>query len=316
MAARVLDQHRERAPATSHLGRQRNAAVVGDRGRRHIVRPMFNLVALSHKVFRADTKPLACAAIRYGQPMDRGVVLVTGGSRGIGAAVARASSAAGWAVCLTYQEDEAAAASVVASIEAAGGIATAVRADVAVEADVLAAFAAAEALGPVTALVANAGFVGPKARVDEVTVERVERVLTVNVLGTIVCCREAVRRMSTLHGGGGGSIVVVSSAAARLGGSGEYVDYAASKGAVETLGVGLAREVATEGVRVNVVRPGVIDTEIHARSGRPDRPGQLAPSIPMRRPGRADEVAAAVVWLLGEEASYCTGSILDVTGGR
>ena len=248
--------------------------------------------------------------------MDRGVVLVTGGSRGIGAAVARSAAAAGWAVCLTYRVDEAAAASVVAGIEAAGGVARAIRADNAVEADVLAAFTAADEMGPLTSLVANAGIAGPKARVDELSVERVERILAVNVVGTIVCCREAVRRFSTLHGGDGGSIVLVSSAAARIGGSGEYVDYAASKGAVDTLGVGLAREVAAEGIRVNVVRPGVIDTDIHATGGQPDRVARLAPLLPIGRAGEADEIAAAVVWLLGDDASYCTGSILDVSGGR
>jgi len=230
--------------------------------------------------------------------------------------VARAAAAAGWAVCLTYNDDATAAASVVAEIEGAGGIASAVRADVAVEADVLGAFAAAEAMGPLTALVANAGIAGTKSRVDELSTERVERILAVNVLGTIVCCREAVRRMSTRHGGRGGSIVLLSSAAARLGGSNEYVDYAASKGAVDTLGVGLAKEVATESVRVNVVRPGVIDTEIHARGGQPNRIEQMLPLLPMGRAGEAAEIAAAVVWLLGDEASYCTGAVLDVTGGR
>jgi NAD(P)-dependent dehydrogenase (short-subunit alcohol dehydrogenase family) len=244
------------------------------------------------------------------------VVLVTGGSRGIGAAVARSAAREGWAVCLTYRDDEAAATSVVADIEAAGGVASAVRADIAAEADVLAAFAAADNLGPVTALVANAGIVAPKARVDELTVERVVRMLAVNVLGPIVCCREAVKRLSTRHGGPGGSIVLVSSAASRLGSPGEYVDYAASKGAVDTLGVGLAREVAGEGIRVNVVRPGVIETEIHGSGGQPDRAARLGPSTPMGRAGRADEVAAAVVWLLGDHAAYCTASILDVAGGR
>ena len=230
--------------------------------------------------------------------------------------MARAAAAAGWAACLTYNDDATAAASVVAEIEGAGGIASAVRADVAVEADVLGAFAAAEAMGPLTALVANAGIAGTKSRVDELSTERVERILAVNVLGTIVCCREAVRRMSTRHGGRGGSIVLVSSAAARLGGSNEYVDYAASKGAVDTLGVGLAKEVATESVRVNVVRPGVIDTEIHARGDQPNRIEQMLPLLPMGRAGEAAEIAAAVVWLLGDEASYCTGAVLDVTGGR
>ena len=254
--------------------------------------------------------------MRYGRRVDRGVALVTGGSRGIGAAVARGAAAAGWAVCLTYQGDAAAAAGVVAGIEAGGGVAVAVRADVSVEGDVLAAFAAAEELGTITALVANAGIVGPKARVDEMTTARVERILAVNALGPIICCREAVRRMSTLHGGSGGSIVLVGSAASRIGGSFEFVDYAASKGAVDTLGLGLAREVAAERIRVNVVRPGVIDTEIHATSGQPDRVERLTPLLPMARAGEADEVAAAILWFLGDDASYCTGSILDVAGGR
>jgi NAD(P)-dependent dehydrogenase (short-subunit alcohol dehydrogenase family) len=219
-------------------------------------------------------------------------------------------------VCLTYRDDEAAAAAVAAGIEADGGVAVAVRADVSVEDDVLAAFAAADSLGPLTALVANAGIVGARARVDELTAERVERMLAVNVLGTVLCCREAVRRMSTRHGGNGGAIALVSSAASRLGSAGEYVDYAATKGAVDTLGIGLAGEVAAEGIRVNVVRPGIIDTEIHASGGQPDRVERIGPRVPMGRAGRADEVAAAVLWLLGEEAGYCTGSILDVAGGR
>ncbi|MGR7024330.1 SDR family oxidoreductase [Geodermatophilus sp. URMC 62] len=248
--------------------------------------------------------------------MPPGVLLVTGGSRGIGAATARAAAAAGWSVALTYREDDAAAAAVVADVEAAGGTATAVRADVSVEDDVLAAFAAADALGPVTGLVANAGIVGARARVDEMTAERVQRMLAVNVLGALLCCREAVRRMSTRHGGPGGSIVLVSSAASRLGSPGEYVDYAASKGAVDTLGLGLAREVAGEGVRVNVVRPGIIETDIHASGGQPDRVARIAPSVPMGRAGLPGEVAAAVLWLLGEGSGYCTGSLLDVSGGR
>ena len=243
-------------------------------------------------------------------------LLITGGSRGIGAATARRAAAAGWAVCLTYRSDQAAASSVVAAIERDGGRAAAVRADVAVEADVVAAVEAATTLAPLGGVVANAGMVGEKTRVDQLSVERVERMLATNVTGAIVTCREAVRRLSTAHGGRGGAIVLVSSAAARLGSPGEYVDYAASKAAVDTLGLGLAKEVADEGVRVAVVRPGVIDTELHASGGQPDRVARLAPALPMGRAGTADEVAAAIVWLVSDEASYVTGSVLDVAGGR
>jgi NAD(P)-dependent dehydrogenase (short-subunit alcohol dehydrogenase family) len=248
--------------------------------------------------------------------VDRGVALVTGGSRGIGADIARRAAAAGWSICLTYRTDRDAAAAVVRAIQDIGGVARAVPADVANEADVVAAFAAADELGPLTAFAANAGIVGPKARVDELTAERVGRMMAVNVSGQILCCREAVKRMSTARGGTGGSIVLVSSAASRLGSPGEYVDYAASKAAIDTLGIGLAKEVAAEAVRVNVVRPGVIDTDIHASGGQPDRAARLGPSLPLGRPGTADEVAAAVLWLLGPESTYCTGSILDVAGGR
>lgn len=243
-------------------------------------------------------------------------LLITGGSRGIGAATARRAAAAGWAVCLTYRNDQAAASSVVAAIERDGGRVAAVRADVAVEADVVAAVEAAATLAPLGAVVANAGIVGEKTRVDELTVDRVERMLATNVTGAIVTCREAVRRLSTAHGGRGGAIVLVSSAASRLGSPGEYVDYAASKAAVDTLGVGLAKEVADEGVRVSVVRPGVIDTELHASGGQPDRVARLGPGLPMGRAGTADEIAAAIVWLASDDASYVTGSILDVAGGR
>jgi NAD(P)-dependent dehydrogenase (short-subunit alcohol dehydrogenase family) len=243
-------------------------------------------------------------------------ILITGGSRGIGAAAARRAAAAGWAVCLTYRSDQAAASSVVAAIEREGGRAAAVRADVAVEADVVAAVEAAATLAPLGAVVANAGIVGEKSRVDELGVERIERILATNVTGAFVTCREAVKRLSTAHGGPGGSIVLVSSAASRLGSPGEYVDYAASKAAVDTLGLGLAKEVADEGVRVNVVRPGVIDTGLHASGGQPDRVARLAPGLPMGRAGTADEIAAAIVWLASDEASYVTGSVLDVAGGR
>jgi NAD(P)-dependent dehydrogenase (short-subunit alcohol dehydrogenase family) len=239
------------------------------------------------------------------------VVLITGGGRGIGAATARRCAAAGWTVCLTYRADRAAAERLAGEL---GG--AAVQADVASEDDVLRAFAAADELGPLRGLVANAGIVAPQARVEEMSGERVTRMLAVNVLGPLLCCREAVRRMSTRHGGPGGAIVLVSSAASRLGSPGEYVDYAASKGAVDTLGLGLAREVAGEDVRVNVVRPGIVDTDMHASGGRPDRVARLAPGLPLGRAGTADEVAAAIAWLLSDDASYCTGSILDVAGAR
>ncbi len=251
-----------------------------------------------------------------GESTDRGVAIVTGGSRGIGAAVARRVADEGWKVCLTYRRDQAAADAVAQDIHDSGGHATTARVDTAEESDVLAAFASADALGPVTALVANAGIVGPAARLEDMSVKRIERVLAVNVLGALICCREAVRRMSLRHGGRGGSIVLLSSAASRHGSPGEYVDYAASKGAIDTLGLGLAREVAGDGIRVNVVRPGIVDTEIHAAGGQPDRAARLAPSIPLGRAGQADEVAAAVLWLLGGESTYCVGSILDVAGGR
>jgi NAD(P)-dependent dehydrogenase (short-subunit alcohol dehydrogenase family) len=244
-----------------------------------------------------------------------GVAVVTGGDRGIGAAVVRAVAAAGWSVCLTYHSNEEAAAAVCDEVRAAGGVAEAVRADVAVEADVRAAFAAADALGTVTALVANAGIVAETARVDEMDAARIERLFAVNVLGPFLCCGEAVRRLSTRHGGSGGSIVLMSSSSSRSGSPGDYVDYAASNGALDTLGTGLAKEVAGEGIRVNTVRPGVIDTDIHADSGRPDRVEDVGHTLPMGRAGRPEEVAAVVLWLLGDAASYVTGSILDVTGG-
>ena len=245
------------------------------------------------------------------------VLLVTGGARGIGAATCRLAAQRGYAVCVNYRSDEAAARSVVAGIESAGGRASAVRGDVAREADVIAMFdAAARALGPVTALVNNAGILERQTRLDDMEASRFERVLAVNVTGVLLCAREAVRRMSTRHGGRGGAIVNVSSMAARLGSPGEYVDYAASKGAVDSLTIGLAREVAAEGIRVNAVRPGVIYTDIHASGGEPGRVERVKQFVPMKRGGEPEEVARAILWLLSDDASYCTGTFVDVSGGR
>jgi NAD(P)-dependent dehydrogenase (short-subunit alcohol dehydrogenase family) len=247
---------------------------------------------------------------------QRGVAVVTGGSRGIGAATAVALAEHGWDVCLSYRAAEEAAAVVLADCQAAGARAVAVRADVAVADDVTALFVAADRLGPVTALVNNAGIVDRKVRVDEMSAGRLERMLAVNVIGSFLCAGAAVRRMSTAHGGRGGVIVNVSSAAARLGGPGQYVDYAASKGAIDTMTVGLAKEVAGEGIRVNAVRPGIIDTEIHASGGQPGRAQVSGPMIPVGRAGTAAEVAAAVLWLCLPGSSYVTGALLDVSGGR
>ena len=247
----------------------------------------------------------------------RKTIVVTGGSRGIGCAVALRAGAMGWWVGLGYRDDRAAAETVVERIEAAGGRAVATAGDVAAEADVLALFdATEEALGPIDGAVVNAGIVGPPSRLVDMPEDRLRRTVDVNVMGAILCAREAARRLATTRGGRGGSIVLVSSAAARLGSPNEYVDYAATKGAVDTLALGLAREMAADGVRVNAVRPGVIDTEIHASGGQPDRAERLAPLIPVGRPGTADEVAQAIVWLLSDAASYTTGALLDVSGGR
>jgi len=245
------------------------------------------------------------------------VALVTGGSRGIGAAAAVLMAEARWDVAISYRADDAAAREVVKSCQEVGVSALAVRADVSVEDDVIALFSAVDAeFGPMRALVNNAGIVGSATRVDEMTAGRIERMLAVNVIGSFLCAREALRRMSRRHGGTGGSIVNVSSAAARLGSPGEYVDYAASKGAIDTFTLGLAREVAKENVRVNAVRPGLIRTDIHASGGQPDRAERLAGGVPMGRAGEATEVARAIVWLCSDEASYVTGAILDVSGGR
>jgi NAD(P)-dependent dehydrogenase (short-subunit alcohol dehydrogenase family) len=248
--------------------------------------------------------------------MDQ-VLLVTGGSRGIGAATARIAARKGYAVAINYTANAAAAREVVAAIEAEGGRAVAVQADVADEAQVLAMFRQVDdQLGRITALVNNAGVVDVAARVDEMSVQRLRRMFDINVLGSIVCAREAIRRMSTRHGGAGGAIVNVSSAAARLGAPGQYVDYAAAKGAIDTFTIGLAKEVAAEGIRVNAVRPGLIETDIHASGGIPDRVRQLAHQVPMQRGGSAEEVAEAIVWLLSPQASYTTMSLVEVSGGR
>ena len=245
------------------------------------------------------------------------VVLVTGGSRGIGAATALLAARRGFTVAVNYSSHSLAADEVVRQIRAMGACAIAVQADVAVEAQVLAMFEEIDArFGPLSALVNNAGVVDLAARVDQMDVQRIRRMFDINVLGTFVCAREAVKRMSTRHGGTGGAIVNVSSVAARLGGPGQYVDYAASKGAVDTFTVGLAKEVAAEGIRVNAVRPGIIETDIHASGGQPDRAREMAPMVPMQRAGSADEVARAIVWLLTPDASYTTGAIIDVAGGR
>lgn len=246
----------------------------------------------------------------------RGVAVVTGGSRGIGAATARLLASRGWAVAIGYRRAADRAADVVRDCEASGVRAVAVRVDVTSANDVGDLFVAARALGPVTVLVNNAGIVDRKARVDEMSDERIYRMFAVNAVGVFLCAAEAVRCMSTRHGGSGGAIVNVSSAAARLGSAGEYVDYAASKGAVDTMTVGLAREVAGEAIRVNAVRPGLIDTDIHASGGQPGRIDRLKDQVPMQRGGRPEEVAETIAWLCSPESSYVTGALVDVSGGR
>lgn len=245
------------------------------------------------------------------------VVLITGGSRGIGAACALLAAKQGYKVCVNFASNENAALSVVSEIEKNGGTAIAVKGDVANEADIINLFAETKSrLGPVTGLINNAGILSKEGRLDTFSAERIARIIAVNVTGSILCAREAVKAMSTKHGGMGGSIVNVSSVAAVLGGPGVYVDYAATKGAIDTFTVGLAREVATEGIRVNGIRPGIIDTDIHSSGGSPNRVEELKHIIPMQRGGSAMEVAEVVLWLMSDAASYVTGTNVDVSGGR
>ena len=244
-------------------------------------------------------------------------LLVTGGSRGIGAATALLAAQHGYSVAVNYATHSAAADEVVRKIRAAGGRAFSVQADVAVEKDILAMFKKIDIeFGRLDALVNNAGVVDQTSRVDAMTLARLQRMFAVNVFGSFLCAREAVKRMSTLGGGIGGAIVNVSSAAARIGSPGQYVDYASAKGAIDTFTIGLAKEVAAEGIRVNAVRPGIIETDIHASGGLPNRARDVAPQVPMQRAGSADEVAQSIVWLLSDSASYTTGALLDIAGGR
>jgi NAD(P)-dependent dehydrogenase (short-subunit alcohol dehydrogenase family) len=244
-------------------------------------------------------------------------VLITGASRGIGRAAALLAAERGWQIAVNYRDDSDAAAKTAAEVQRKGSRATTVRGDVSVEADVVGMFKKAQAdLGPLSGVVINAGIVAPAMRLAEMTAERLERIFRVNVLGAYLCAREAARALSRSRGGKGGSIVIVSSAAARLGSPGEYVDYAGSKAAGDTLAIGLAKELGAEGVRVNSVRPGLIETEIHATSGDPERARRLSGAVPLGRAGTPEEVAEAIVWLLSGASSYVTGSVLDVTGGR
>jgi NAD(P)-dependent dehydrogenase (short-subunit alcohol dehydrogenase family) len=249
--------------------------------------------------------------------MGQKVMIVTGGSRGIGAATALLAAKQGYAVCVNYVSNRAAAEEVVSKITAAGGRAISVAGDVAIEADVIRMFESVDKeLGTVTALINNAGILDHGIRVEEMTAGRINRVLITNITGSMICAREAVRRMSTTHGGKGGAIVNLSSMAAKLGGPFEFVDYAASKGAIDAFTIGLAKEVAAEGIRVNAVRPGLIYTDIHASGGTLDRVDRLKDGVPMKRGGTPEEVANAILWLASDEASYATGTFIDISGGR
>lgn len=249
-------------------------------------------------------------------PQQNGVLVVTGGSRGIGAATCLLGAERGYAVVVNYAGNVAAAEAICAQIHAKGGEAVAVRGDVSQSEDVEHIFKAADRLGPLAGLVNNAGIVAPNSRVVDMTAERINHILAVNVTGSILCAAAAIKRLSTKTGGKGGAIVNIGSAASKLGAPGTYVDYAAAKGAIDTFTVGLALEIASEGIRVNLVRPGVIDTDIHASGGDPTRAARMAPSFPIPRPGTAEEVAKAILWLLSDEASYSTGTTITVSGGR
>jgi NAD(P)-dependent dehydrogenase (short-subunit alcohol dehydrogenase family) len=249
--------------------------------------------------------------------MSRKTILITGGSRGIGRAAALLAGRRGWSVGVNFVRDEAGALAVVKEIQRSGGRAVALHGDVAFEADIIEMFeGAVRALGPLDGLVVNAGIVAPTARLVDMSVERMRQVFDINVLGAYICAREGARRLSRSLGGKGGAIVLVSSAAARLGSPGLYVDYAGSKGAIDTLTLGLSKELGVEGVRVNAVRPGLVETDIHASGGEPDRAHRLGNTAPLGRPGLPDEIGEAIVWLLSDAASYTTGAILDVAGGR
>jgi NAD(P)-dependent dehydrogenase (short-subunit alcohol dehydrogenase family) len=251
-----------------------------------------------------------------GADLSDRVAIITGGSRGIGRATALAAAARGFRICIGYASNQVAADDVVSTIKASNGNAIAVKCDVAEERDILGLFEAADKFGTLGALINNAGIVGKSIRVDEMSAERIARMMAVNVTGSMLCAREAVKRMSTRHGGKGGVIVNLSSVAAKLGAANTYVDYAASKGAIDTFTLGLGYEVAAEGIRVAAIRPGLIDTEIHASGGEPDRAHRLAGNVPMKRVGSAEEIANAIVWLMSDDASYVTSAILDVSGGR
>ncbi|MEO1404026.1 MAG: SDR family oxidoreductase [Cyanobacteria bacterium J06635_1] len=245
------------------------------------------------------------------------VIIVTGGSRGIGAATATLAAQRGYAVCVNYRHNQVAAEQVVKSIEQNGECAIAIAADMTSETDIIRLFQTVdEQLGPVTALVNNAGILEQQMRVEQMDAARLERTFAINITGAFLCAREAIKRMSTQHGGAGGAIVNVSSVAARLGSPGEYVDYAASKGAIDAMTIGLSKEVGAEGIRVNAVRPGFIYTDIHASGGEPNRVDRVKAVVPMKRGGEAIEVAQAILWLLSDEASYTTGSFIDIAGGK